>query len=309
MISANIYTLLLISIYVSTIYCEKQLLLTPYIKSGDIAKARSLSRVTALPNATNVESYTGFITVDEKYNSNTFFWFIPAFKNPKTAPLLVYTEGGPGGSSIMSMFMFGSFNLNDKLNVTINPFALNQEFSIIYVDNPVGTGFSYTDNPNGYSTDQKNVSKNLYEFLQQFYTVFDDYRSNDLYLGGLSYAGKFVPSFGHYLIKMSHISRVNFKGILIGNGLTDPINQLTYDKTLLNLGLIDENEDKEMQNIQNNFKGFAKSKDYRKATEVFLKLFTTGYLTNITGYLGFHDIDNSGNKLESLKYVDQYVII
>ncbi|XP_054156209.1 probable serine carboxypeptidase CPVL [Oppia nitens] len=62
-----------------------------------------------------------------------------------------------------------------------------------------------------------------------------------------------------------------------------------------------------MQNIQNSFKGFVKSKDYRKATEVFLKLFTTGYLTNITGYLGFHDIDNSGNKLESIKYVDQYV--
>ncbi|XP_054152814.1 probable serine carboxypeptidase CPVL [Oppia nitens] len=241
-----------------------------------------MSRVLTVPNGPNVESYTGFITVNNRYNSNMFFWFIPCFKNPETAPVLVYLEGGPGTSSLVSLFMWGTFNIDYKLNVTINPWSWNRQlFSIIYVDNPVGTGFSYTnDSDNGYSRDQLTVSQNLYEFLRQFFLVFHDYRKRDLYLGGVSYAGKYVPAFGHYLIQMSNKSNLNFTGILVGNGFTDPINQLAYDKTLLNLGLIDENQAIEVQTKQNQFKQLIKSMDYFKASKLFqqLKIFVDKYL-------------------------------
>ena len=41
-------------------------------------EARNLSRVV-LPNDTeNVHSFSGFLTVDEKFKSNMFFWFFPA---------------------------------------------------------------------------------------------------------------------------------------------------------------------------------------------------------------------------------------
>jgi hypothetical protein len=51
------------------------LILTPYLKQGKINEAQKLSRVT---NLTNVESYSGYLTVNETYNSNMFFWFFPA---------------------------------------------------------------------------------------------------------------------------------------------------------------------------------------------------------------------------------------
>ncbi|XP_054163775.1 probable serine carboxypeptidase CPVL [Oppia nitens] len=210
----------------------------------------------------------------------------------------------------MSMFMWGPLVISDKLNVTINSYSLSQEFSIIYVDNPVGTGFSYTNDSNGYCKDQQTIAQNLYEFIQQFYIVFDDYRSNDLYIGGQSYAGKYVPSFGHYLIQMSHISKLNFKGILVGNGWTDPINQISYDKTLLSLGLIDENEAKEVKQLQQNIKNCTKSKDYRKAFEWEEQLLTSiekpSYLTNTTGYQQFYDIHQSED-IKGFINVDQYL--
>lgn len=52
--------------------------LTKYIESGDIGKAREKSRTGSLPDAPELLSYSGFFTVNKKYNSNIFFWFFPA---------------------------------------------------------------------------------------------------------------------------------------------------------------------------------------------------------------------------------------
>jgi len=55
-----------------------QLFLSPLIKAGNISEAQSLSEVKDLiPNYT-VKSYSGFITVNEAYNTNLFFWYFPA---------------------------------------------------------------------------------------------------------------------------------------------------------------------------------------------------------------------------------------
>ena len=58
--------------------CER-LILSPYIKQNRTDEALRLSKVVGLPNAPDIESYSGYFTVDDKYNSNLFFWFFPAF--------------------------------------------------------------------------------------------------------------------------------------------------------------------------------------------------------------------------------------
>ena len=59
-------------------FCGQPLFLTPLIKSGNLKKARSKARVKNLPNAPEVESYSGYLTVNEEFNSNMFFWFFPS---------------------------------------------------------------------------------------------------------------------------------------------------------------------------------------------------------------------------------------
>lgn len=55
---------------------EPPLFLTPLIKSGLISEAQNSARVhNFLPGSI---SYSGFITVNEEYNSNLFFWYFPA---------------------------------------------------------------------------------------------------------------------------------------------------------------------------------------------------------------------------------------
>ena len=51
------------------------LILTPYLEAGQLEKARELSKVN---NLSSIETYTGFLTVNKKYDSNLFFWFAPA---------------------------------------------------------------------------------------------------------------------------------------------------------------------------------------------------------------------------------------
>ena len=55
-----------------------RLILTPYIEAGNITEARSLAQVTGEPFSDHIPSYSGFLTVNQSYNSNLFFWFFPA---------------------------------------------------------------------------------------------------------------------------------------------------------------------------------------------------------------------------------------
>lgn len=59
--------------------------------SNNSSKARDLALVNH-PNLW-IESYAGYFTVNKQYNSNIFFWFFPAMKNPDDAPVLLWLEG------------------------------------------------------------------------------------------------------------------------------------------------------------------------------------------------------------------------
>lgn len=65
-----------------------------------------------------------------------------------------------------------------------------RRYNLLFIDNPVGTGFSFTKKDAGYATNQTDVARDLYSALQQFLTLFPDLRNNDFYVTGESYAGK-----------------------------------------------------------------------------------------------------------------------
>lgn len=63
---------------------DEPLFLTPYIEQGKLDEARNLSLVRNLPglsSSESVKSYSGYLTVNKKYNSNIFFWLFPPMVN------------------------------------------------------------------------------------------------------------------------------------------------------------------------------------------------------------------------------------
>uniref|UniRef100_A0A8B9KVC7 Probable serine carboxypeptidase CPVL n=1 Tax=Astyanax mexicanus TaxID=7994 RepID=A0A8B9KVC7_ASTMX len=221
----------------------KPLFLTPYLEQGKIEEAKKLSLVGPLPGA-NVKSYSGYLTVNKNYNSNLFFWFFPAQVRPETAPVLLWLQGGPGGTSMFGLFVeHGPYFVHQNLTLGYREIPWTSRYSVLYIDNPVGTGWSFTDDDKGYATNQDDVGRDLYSALIQFFQIFSEFQSNEFYATGESYAGKYVPAIGYYIHKNNPSAKVkiNFKGVAIGDGLCDPELMLGgYADFLYQTGMIDE---------------------------------------------------------------------
>lgn len=223
----------------------KPVFLTPLIEQGKFDDAQKASLVGNL-DGTSLKSYAGFITVNKTYNSNMFFWFFPSQKDPMNDPVLLWLQGGPGGSSLFGLFVENgpimvdkNFKLKNK-NVT-----WNSKYSMLYIDNPVGTGFSFTQDDKGYATNEVDVGRDLYSCLSQFFMAFYQYQKNDFYVTGESYAGKYVPAIS-YKIHMENPTaklKINLKGMAIGDGLSDPQTMMPqYATFMYSLGLLDERQ-------------------------------------------------------------------
>lgn len=90
------------------------LILTQLVKNNLAEQARNLSLVD--PKLFfNRTSYSGFFTVDEKYNSNLFFWYFPAENYKPDSPWILWLQGGPGSSSLAGLFdEIGPFEIKNK---------------------------------------------------------------------------------------------------------------------------------------------------------------------------------------------------
>lgn len=64
------------------------LLLTPFIDRGQLSYARNLSRVGKALSS-ELTSYSGYLTVNPKYQSNMFFWYFPATVSTVTYSLRI----------------------------------------------------------------------------------------------------------------------------------------------------------------------------------------------------------------------------
>ncbi|KAG8181454.1 hypothetical protein JTE90_017516 [Oedothorax gibbosus] len=283
----------------------KPLFLTPYIENGDIETGRTLSRVGQLPNATSsVTSYSGFITVNKEYNSNTFFWFFPAMNNNISAPIILWLEGGPGTSSLFGMFVInGPYMMHSDMTVGLRNHTWAKEFSVLYVDNPVGAGFSFTDNENGYATGQDQIANDLYTFLQQFFKVYNEYSKNDFYVCGESYGGQYVSHLGYKLYNDGLPAEINFKGICVGNGYYNVRQFISQKEELLyQLGVVDLKQAASMKKIYDDMTNYLDKGEPYLAEKEFEKYFDV--LITYSGYDFFYNILFTEDPKEFSYYVD-----
>ncbi|XP_058126438.1 venom serine carboxypeptidase [Anopheles ziemanni] len=250
------------------------LFLTPFIANKSLDEGRKAARVVHSAIPTDVESYSGYLTVDAATNSNLFFWYFVAKLDP-AAPVVLWLQGGPGASSLYGLFTEnGPFSVSSKMKLVPRKYSWHLHHHLIYIDNPVGTGFSFTDKDEGYSTNETQVGANLYTALEQFFTLFPDLRSNPFFVTGESYGGKYVPAVAHTIHRNNDNAKVpiNMQGIAIGNGLCDPFHQLVYGDYLYQLGLIDSNVRDQFHQYEAKGRDCISKQDFDCAFDVFDEL-------------------------------------
>lgn len=151
--------------------------------------------------------------------------FFESRNDPENDPVVLWLNGGPGCSSLTGLFLeLGPSSIDDKLQLVYNPHSWNANASVIFLDQPVNVGYSYSG---GSVSDTVAAGKDIYALLTLFFKQFPEYAKQDFHIAGESYAGHYIPVFASEIL--SHENRnINLKSLLIGNGLTDPLTQYPH---------------------------------------------------------------------------------
>lgn len=85
------------------------------------------------------------------------------------------------------LFMeLGPSGIDKNIKTVYNPHAWNANASVIFLDQPVNVGYSYSDNT---VSSTAAAGKDVYAFLTMFFNQFPEYAEQDFHITGESYAG------------------------------------------------------------------------------------------------------------------------
>ncbi|PVF93235.1 peptidase S10, serine carboxypeptidase [Serendipita vermifera] len=189
-------------------------------------------------------SYTGYIDVGAKH---LFFYFFES-RNP-SSDLVLWTNGGPGCSSSLGLFMeLGPCAILSKEDMEApkyNPHSWNNNASVIFIDQPIGVGFSYADYGEhvGRTEDAaKDVAAFVSIFMENFVNKRKGAENVKFHLAGESYGGRYIPVFAGEIVdlntqlKAHGVTPIPLNSVMIGNGFTELVTMTTsyYDMQCTN---------------------------------------------------------------------------
>ncbi|KAF9523016.1 serine carboxypeptidase [Crepidotus variabilis] len=172
--------------------------------------------------------------VDLSPTQSIWFWFFAARNDPSNAPLSLWFNGGPGVSSMGGIVQeHGPCRItNDSSSLLLNPNSWNTRSNMLYIDQPIGAGFSKGDSN---VTSSQEAAEDIWKFLQLWFEddKFKKYAEKPLALWTESFGGHFGSAFGAHFLKQNDAidsgktsgKKINLKVLGIGNGLIDPLLQ------------------------------------------------------------------------------------
>ncbi|KLO18953.1 alpha/beta-hydrolase [Schizopora paradoxa] len=184
----------------------------------------SLSKQERPFGAHSYSAYTGYIDVGARH---LFFYFFESRNDPDHDDVLLWTNGGPGGSSAVGLFMeLGPCTIVSPNETKYNPYSWNSKANIFFIDQPAGVGFSYDDFGRVVTgTDESAVD--IAAFVAIFFESFEAFKGRPFHLSGESYAGRYLPVYAsaiydqNVILEEKGLTPINLKSIAIGNGATD----------------------------------------------------------------------------------------
>lgn len=127
------------------------------------------------------------------------------------------------------------------------------------------------------------------------------------------FKGKYVPSFAYKIHTMGNSSGINLKGMAIGNGMCDPETMMDYGPYLYNLGLVDENQAKQMNKLSAKIVANIKQGKYWDALvgmdELIIEFNILPYVSlfrNFTGFDFYYNFLISDTPIE-FNYFKKYI--
>ena len=163
----------------------------------------------------SLNHFGGYINITR---GSMYYYYVPKLTN-KT---IIWTNGGPGCSALEGMLLEnGPYRLDrhdGKYQLNPNKYTWSQYANMVYVDQPMNTGFSVGP---GFAHNQTELALDMVEFITNLLKLHPLLQYNELYLAGESFAGSYIP----YIAKYCLLHHINIKAMIIGNGWIDPKTQ------------------------------------------------------------------------------------
>jgi len=172
----------------------------------------------------NFDAYSGMLSI-RNGTGLLHYVFVTSQQNKSTDPVVLWLNGGPGCSSLLGLISEnGPFNIPDgqsNFTQTPNPWSWNTVANVLYLETPVGVGFSQNFAAN-YTYNDTNTAADNWAALVQFFERFPQYKDRKFFITGESYAGMYIPYTSQYIIQQNAVKgnpQINLKGIMVGNGV------------------------------------------------------------------------------------------
>ncbi|XP_075879793.1 retinoid-inducible serine carboxypeptidase [Nelusetta ayraudi] len=211
--------------------------------------------------------------VEVRDGAHMFWWLY--YAESQTAhyqdlPLVMWLQGGPGGSGSG----FGNFEEIGPLDRDLKPRKTSwvQAASVLFVDNPVGTGFSYTERPDGYATNVATVASDMLVLLSHFFSQRPEFQTIPFYIFSESYGGKMAAAISLELTKAVGQGKVkcNFAGVALGDSWISPLDSvMTWAPYLYTTSLLDEAGLADVSSAAEAVRKAVEQEQFEKATQLW----------------------------------------
>ncbi|TFK77895.1 alpha/beta-hydrolase, partial [Polyporus arcularius HHB13444] len=170
------------------------------------------------------QAYTGYIDIEARH---LFFYFFESRRDPDKDDVVFWTNGGPGGSSSLGLFMeLGPCRVTSANTTKRFEYAWNEHANIFFIDQPVDVGFSYADYGEQVSSTPE-AAMDISAFMIIFFEHFTKFKGRPFHMAGESYGGRYIPVFAAAIhdknaeLIEAGLTPINLTSVMIGNGATD----------------------------------------------------------------------------------------
>jgi len=220
-------------------------------------EAHRVRNLPGLPATWRGRHWAGMIDADDRGGGRLFYWFFERDPPPKPGekiPVVIWLNGGPGCSSMDGLFLeLGPLRLAPggrapNYRLERREKSWHRAAHVLFLDQPVGTGFSRSA-ARQYCKNDQCIVDHFETFLARFSRSFpeqllaSDDTSVPIYFAGESHAGHYVPlMMSKLLYRPTTGIKWQVKGAALGNAWIDPWHQYDATRMARVLGLLNDAE-------------------------------------------------------------------
>ncbi|XP_028982068.1 retinoid-inducible serine carboxypeptidase-like [Diachasma alloeum] len=223
-----------------------------------------------------------------------FWWlyFVDPPEKPEnfdvySRPLIVWLDGGPGdgGSGNGNFLQIGPLEID---GVTHRNTTWVKDYHVLFIDAPVGAGFSYVSDASKYRREDDDIASDIHVCLKKFFHKHKEFQSVPMYIVGHSYGAKLAVKLAELLIDSAESLPNNLKGVGLSSPFISPVDTaLSLGEYHHKLGFLDDAQRLVIEDVARTLEADVEEENW---IEAFWDNMNVSQ--NLVGYTTFWNLEN-----------------